>query len=244
MAEKRSFRFLLSKPFHRGKHSRQKDSKDGDTSRHPNLVAPSNNAAREPTTMADVSKSPQTEPDPLMKKPKTQYAPSVPAACHDPAPTHSADGSARENSVRRESAVRIKPKILWDRAYDGLKEEHPRLVEAYEKVLSCELSGTLTASPASKDQQNIIEQKDTEMRKSQMKQLVDKGLGKTKHEARIKQGIGGVVDIVLHFNHMISTTLKSYPDAALAWTGITLALQASLLLENMVVDAYIFADAP
>jgi len=100
-------------------------------------------------------------------------------------------------------------------------------VRVYEKVLSCELV-TLTASPLSDIQQNRIGQKDTELRQSQMRQLVDWVLVKTEHEAKLKQGAGHVVDVALAANNTISTALRECPEAALAWTDVTFDLQVSV----------------
>ncbi|ODM23012.1 hypothetical protein SI65_00601 [Aspergillus cristatus] len=136
----------------------------------------------------------------------------------------SGSDTTQEESASKRSAALIDPKLLWDKAYDSLKEDDPELVKAYEKVLSCELM-TPTASPLSDIQQNRIEQKDTELRRSQMRQLVDWGLAKTEHEAKLKQGAGHVVDVALAASNTISTALKECPEAALAWTGVTFALQ-------------------
>lgn len=96
----------------------------------------------------------------------------MPTAGHEQTMTPSAGNTTQEESASRRSAALIDPKLLWDKAYDSLKEDDPELVRVYEKVLSCELV-TLTASPLSDIQQNRIGQKDTELRQSQMRQLVD-----------------------------------------------------------------------
>ena len=58
-----------------------------------------------------------------------------------------------------------------------------------------------------------------------MRQLIDKGLAKTEHEAKVKQGAGPVVDVVLAANNVISTALKECLKAALTWVGVTFTLQ-------------------
>jgi hypothetical protein len=102
------------------------------------------------------------------------------------------------------------------------------LVKEYEKILSCELNENSTASQTSDDQPNVIEQKNLEMRRSQMIQLVQKGLKKTEKEAKVKQGIGNAMQVVLGANDIITFAVRACPQAALAWTGVTLALQVSL----------------
>ena len=61
-----------------------------------------------------------------------------------------------------------------------------------------------------------------------MSQLVQKGLKKTEKEAKVKQGIGNAMQVVLGANDIITSAVQSCPQAALAWTGVTLTLQVSL----------------
>lgn len=103
--------------------------------------------------------------------------------------------------------VLIKPELLWDEAYDGLRDDQPALVKAYEKILSRELNGMSTASQTSNDQPNVIEQKNKEMRRSQMSQLVQKGLKKTEKEAKVKQGIGNAMQVALGANGIITSAV-------------------------------------
>jgi len=120
------------------------------------------------------------------------------------------------------------PEQLWDRAYDDLKDDEPIIVEAYEKVLSRELDGNASSSLASENQRNAIEQANRELRRSQMSRLVKTGLEKTEREAKVKRGIGNAMQVVLAANDTIGSAVQACPQAALAWAGVSLALQASL----------------
>lgn len=221
--------------FRRNKHSGQTISNEEEANRHRELVVPPENTVRKPAEKTNSTQNSQT-------KLQSQHAHGMPATVHKPAMTPSGGDDTRKDLVQKQPAIPFEPKLLWDRAYDNLRGDKPELVEAYERVLSCELSGTPTAS-ASKDQQNLIEQKDKEARRSQMRQLIDKGLAKTELEAQVKQGAGRVVDILLVPNHMISTALKGCPEAALAWTGVTFALQVSAVTESEDNDdADLFTD--
>lgn len=151
----------------------------------------------------------------------------LPAAGPGPVTTLSTRDHDPKHSVSNKSTTAVEPKILWDRAYDCLKEDEQALMDAYEKVLSSELAAAPTTSLVSEIDQNLIAQNDTEMRRVQMRQLVGKGLAKTTHEAKVKQGIGQAVDVVSKANEMISTALRDCPEASLAWTGVTFALQVS-----------------
>lgn len=220
----------------RNKHSKQMISNEEEANRHHEPVVPPENTVRKPAGKTDLTQISQTEL-------QSQHAHGMPATGHKPAMTPSGGDAVRKDSVQKQPATPFEPKLLWDRAYDNLRGDQPGSVEAYERVLSCELSGTPTAS-TSKNQQNMIEQKDKEARRSQMRQLIDKGLAKTELEAKVKQGAGHVVDVVLASNHMISTALKGCPEAALAWTGVTFALQVSAVTEpeNNEGNADLFTD--
>ena len=188
-----------------------------------NLVPP-DGTVKEFLTKTEPTQAPQTEP-------QTQHVHGMSTADHEQTMTLSAGDTTREDSASNQSAARLHPEILWDTAYNILRRDEPELVEDYEKVLSWELTLTPTVSSAPTIQENVIEQTDTKTRQSQMRQLVDRGLAKTEHEAKIKQGAGHVVDVALAANKTISTALEKCPEAALAWTGVTFALQVSAAAE-------------
>lgn len=203
---------LFSRIFRRSKQPKRK-SCNGEKAN----VVPPENTLKKPPKKTESTQAPQSEP-------QTQHVHILPTAGHEQTMAPSGSDTTQEESASKRSAALIDPKLLWDKAYDSLKEDDPELVKAYEKVLSCELM-TPTASPLSDIQQNRIEQKDTELRRSQMRQLVDRGLANTEHEAKLKRGAGHVVDVALAASNTISTALKECPEAVLAWTGVTFALQ-------------------
>jgi hypothetical protein len=115
----------------------------------------------------------------------------------------------------------ILPERLWDRAYDDLKADQPSLVKAYERILSRELEENASGGTS---HTSIITQ-DWATRQIQMGQLVQAGLKKTEREARIKKGIGDTMQVVLSVRGIIDSAIQAVPQAALAWTGVCLALQ-------------------
>jgi hypothetical protein len=121
------------------------------------------------------------------------------------------------------------PVRLWNLAYDELKAVEDKLVDAYERILSRELNENASTSLASEDQRNAIEQANPEMRRSQMKELIETGLKKTEKEAKVKQGIGNAMQGVLNVKDIIDSAVQACPQAALAWTGVSLALQVESL---------------
>lgn len=151
----------------------------------------------------------------------------LPTTRHESVKTLSTHDHDSKHPVPNKSTTAVEPKILWDRAYDSLKEDEKSLVDAYEKVLSSELAATTVTSQVSEPNRNLIAQGDPELRRAQMRQLVDKGLAKTEREANVKQGIGQAVDVISAANELISSSIKNSPEASLAWTGVTFALQVS-----------------
>ncbi|OTA02490.1 hypothetical protein A9Z42_0028690 [Trichoderma parareesei] len=113
------------------------------------------------------------------------------------------------------------PERLWDQAYDKLKISDAALIQAYEKILSRRLSGQGFDTPVTASDRNIIAQHDTNARRKQMLQLIQDGLDKTAGEAKIKRAIG----VVLFAKDIVSTAIQAAPQAALAWTGVCVALE-------------------
>jgi len=62
-----------------------------------------------------------------------------------------------------------------------------------------------------------------------MDSLLNTGLDKTEKLAKVKKNIGDAINIVLSIKEAIGSGLQAVPIAALAWTGVCVALQASLL---------------
>ncbi|KAL6824273.1 WD40-repeat-containing domain protein [Trichoderma sp. SZMC 28015] len=105
---------------------------------------------------------------------------------------------------------------LWDRAYDDLKKQDAALIQAYEKILSNKLN-----EANGSEQQNIIAQHDAHARRNQMRQLIYDGLNKTAKEAKVKEVIG----IAISTKDIITNAVQAAPQAALAWTGVCVALE-------------------
>jgi hypothetical protein len=106
------------------------------------------------------------------------------------------------------------PVRLWDRAYSDLKQEERGLVDAYEKILSRQLQdGPGSAVPES--QPNTIAQNNSDMRRSQMTQLIQAGLSKTAREATANEGLDMAMDVVLSARDIISSAIQAVPQSSL-----------------------------
>ena len=135
------------------------------------------------------------------------------------------------------------PEQLWNKAYDELKKDHGQLLLGYETILSQELDG-VDWNTISKSQlvETMIEEKNPVERMSQMTRLIQAGLKKTETEANMKERAGEAIQVVLSAKDMIDSVIKNVPQAALAWTGVCLALQVSLLVETENIDTNLSGD--
>jgi hypothetical protein len=94
------------------------------------------------------------------------------------------------------------------------------LFELYETILSRDLDSSEGAKG------NVIEQNRTK-RRSQMDRLLNTGLDKTAKLGHVEKNIGDAINIVLSVKEAIGSALQAVPMAAVAWTGVCVALQAS-----------------
>ncbi|KAK3946552.1 NACHT domain-containing protein [Pseudoneurospora amorphoporcata] len=128
-----------------------------------------------------------------------------------------------ETSASADDTTTSLPVRLWECAYNELKQEEVKLVDAYEKILSRQLQDG-PGSTVPESQSNTIAQ-NTLDRRRQMTQLINAGLAKTEREVKVKESLGVAVDIVLSAKNTISAAIQAVPQAALAWTGICIALE-------------------
>lgn len=111
------------------------------------------------------------------------------------------------------------PESIWNEAYDSLKVEEPKLVQAYEKILSIRLNEDHESD------KNIIQAQNASLRRAQMYQLIDNGLKKTAHEAIIKGSLGTVMQVVDATKKLIGDAIKDIPQAALPWAVVCVSLE-------------------
>ncbi|KAH7207383.1 hypothetical protein DER44DRAFT_373147 [Fusarium oxysporum] len=113
---------------------------------------------------------------------------------------------------------------LWNQAYDELKASEPKLVEAYEKILSVGLHRNDPSSVTCESTENEIEGA-RETRCRQMQQLVKAGLDRTQKQASIKQGINEGLQAVQVVRGIVDKAVQAAPEAAIAWVGVCLGLE-------------------
>jgi hypothetical protein len=136
-----------------------------------------------------------------------------------PAPIAPTASQKHPSSTVLPSTPSTLPERLWDRAYDDLKADESTLIKAYERCLSRELYENVSSSMASELHEGSIEQTNLTMRRSQMSQL-------------IRKGVGEAMQVVLSAKDIIGSAVQTVPQAALAWAGVCFALQVSFVRRN------------
>ncbi|SPO02390.1 related to Vegetative incompatibility protein HET-E-1 [Cephalotrichum gorgonifer] len=118
---------------------------------------------------------------------------------------------------------------LWNQAYDALRADEPKVVEAYERFLSTELQndggGSLTADD---DGQQHTK------RPQQMEQLIQIGLRRTEKVAAAKKKIGDGLQTVNIVKGMAISAVQAAPAAAVAWVAVCFSLE---VLTNSFAEA-------
>jgi hypothetical protein len=100
----------------------------------------------------------------------------------------------------------------------------PKLVEAYEKILSVKLHGNDPSSVDCESTENDIS-KVRETRSCQMQKLVRDGLDWTQKEASIKGRIDEGLQIIQQMKGIVDKAIQAAPEAAIAWVGVCLGLE-------------------
>ncbi|KAN0075094.1 hypothetical protein V8E54_007705 [Elaphomyces granulatus] len=131
-------------------------------------------------------------------------------------------------STTRSAIPTSPPEQLWNRAYDELKNDYGQLLLGYETVLSQELDGVDWNTISESQLEKSMNEERNPVGMPQMTRFIRAGLKKTEAEANVKKGAGEAIQVVLSAKDMIGSVINDVPQAALAWTGVCLALQIFL----------------
>ncbi|KAM5353670.1 hypothetical protein ACJ41O_000320 [Fusarium nematophilum] len=126
---------------------------------------------------------------------------------------------ASQPTAEIEALHRLQEK-LWNDAYDGLKDLEPKVVEAYETILSNGLGHGASPTTGSN---NIAEGR--RERSLQMREIIALGLERTQKEADTKARLGRGYEIAKGLKGLVDTSLKAAPEAALVWASVTCSLE-------------------
>ncbi|KAI3571568.1 NACHT domain-containing protein [Fusarium oxysporum f. sp. albedinis] len=170
---------------------------------------------------------------PSAPSPSPSPTPSQPASKPAARPTSQPTPSPPTSTDSETSPLLNLQERLWNQAYDELKASEPKLVEAYEKILSVGLHRKDPSSVTCESTENEIEGA-RETRCRQMQQLVRDGLDRTQKAASIKRGIDDGLQAMEAVKGIVDKAIQAAPEAAIAWVGVCLGLE---ILSNPVTEA-------
>ncbi|KAK1990628.1 hypothetical protein LX36DRAFT_532266, partial [Colletotrichum falcatum] len=121
---------------------------------------------------------------------------------------------------------------LWNRAFEGLRDENPQLVDRYEKLLSTEL-GEHGKGDSLDHIRNQIDPNPNE-RQSQLQAITDRGLQRADkkqitytlfgHDFVLKDQVAQAGRLIQTMKTLVSEAVKVSPEASLAWAGVCVLL--------------------
>lgn len=109
---------------------------------------------------------------------------------------------------------------LWTQAWDAIRNDNPKVAEAYEAVLQSELKNE--SNPINSDNSH---ENNAQQAQAYLVLLIKSGLEKTESEAVVKQNIQEGIRVVSSVKDFVGTAVKYAPEAATAWAGVCLLLQ-------------------
>lgn len=115
---------------------------------------------------------------------------------------------------------------IWSEAYDKLLENEPKVVDAFDKIVSAELRRYKTSADAAELLGNDVIS-NREARSRQMREYVQDGLERTKREASIKQEVDDVLQAVHAVRGIMDKAVHAAPEAAVVWATVSLGLEVS-----------------
>lgn len=111
---------------------------------------------------------------------------------------------------------------LWDMAYDGVRTDEKSTVLAYEKLLVKRLQELNKSSPLPTSVQITPA---TLKQPEQLKKFVAAGLEESKRIATAKENIKEFGQIAQPVKSVMDVVVQAAPQAALAWSCVSFALQ-------------------
>ncbi|KAM0554845.1 hypothetical protein ACHAPJ_006580 [Fusarium lateritium] len=125
-------------------------------------------------------------------------------------------------SVETQDVLPSLPERLWNKAYAGLEEEEPDIVNAYQEILQ-KVENEWTDTTAPDDLENLEHCKGIESR--QMWRLVYTGLEESKRQAKHKESVSNVLGIVESIKGVVDKAVKYSSEAGVVWAGVSLGLE-------------------
>ncbi|KAF7522219.1 hypothetical protein G7054_g12211 [Neopestalotiopsis clavispora] len=120
---------------------------------------------------------------------------------------------------------------LWQEAYSEVGKKEPNLVESFEFSIRQQLGQDEPKSDQGTPKGVAVREKPTP---SQMQQLVQEGIERTKTSANVKQAFGAGLSAIQPAKDIMDRVVGFAPQAAIPWAGICLGLE---ILANPLSEA-------
>ncbi|KAL2889117.1 Vegetative incompatibility protein HET-E-1 [Ceratocystis lukuohia] len=124
-------------------------------------------------------------------------------------------------------------KKIWDNAYQGLKSEEPKLVEAFESIILSEPQLDDDSAEPTDRTEGKATAKPT-VTPHQMRKFVERGIERTKKEASVKQELDRGWQAVQAVMGIVDTAIRAAPEAAVIWATVCLGIE---VLKNPITEA-------
>lgn len=115
---------------------------------------------------------------------------------------------------------------VWNKAYEAIVKDDPKLVESYLKALKASLQSEGTSD--SIDPDVSAEMNDPAKREETMTKLVESGRKKVEKSAKATERLGEFANGVLQCKAAVDLAVQNIPQAALPWAGVCIGLQVSM----------------
>ncbi|KKF92248.1 Vegetative incompatibility protein HET-E-1 [Ceratocystis platani] len=125
---------------------------------------------------------------------------------------------------------------VWENAYKGLRSKEPKLVEAFEKIVLSECHYEDDETCVEVEPTDRIKGKMTaelKVTSSQMREIAERGIERTKKEAALKQGIDDGLRAVQAVMGIMDRALRAAPEAAVIWATVCLGIE---VLKNPITE--------
>ncbi|KAF4839038.1 Vegetative incompatibility protein HET-E-1 [Colletotrichum tropicale] len=136
-------------------------------------------------------------------------------------PTTTTEPSSTSALTSEHSVPSLQERLLVE-AYDALKFGEPKVVDAYEKLLSVKVKDT-DSEPTDEAENRIAAFTQEEW--GRMKQMIEDGLKKRQRSAAVYKKINDAIQFATPIKPIITQVVQASPLVATAWVGVSLALE-------------------
>lgn len=118
---------------------------------------------------------------------------------------------------------------LWREAYDEVKKTNPKLVDAYESILSANWRDVQQpdSDPSGPPLEPVGDDlsDNPEVRRRQMHELIQDGLNRTERQASVMEHLSEATEFLRSVGDIVQAAVSGSSEAALAWVPVSMGLE-------------------